>query len=599
MLTENVRNLFKFIDFLHSKIDYLLSKQNLINKTNELLEKRSSIRPSENYKSKIEYDKLQIQIAEQFDIVDAEIILPLKGKIKELNIADISTPIINLTAQSDLFELQRNFNEDDLHSIFEAKQKYLNFRNETNFDFYLQFFFFELDRTLNEFYEFFKDGDFNEFSKLQTNIVTVESLDEQGISKAVTKLTSNSNNLHFETFPEFLNYFKTKFNDVEIDERHSEAKRLLEQRKLKLENSTFQSEIDEVKELSESAVKDFKHKLMLSFTNENYKTKYNGGLNPVIAISKLYFEYENLYNSAKNKSDIFRRSNDLNKEEKTLFSDVKSLPFQQIKETIGYFSIPENFDVNDDWATQKRKCEIHNQSIYRNYEENLANGKKRVSDLVSKMLLATNESKEMSYYDLLERQFNQIKSIFSVALDSEIDKGCEIEGIVNLSIENKFKEMREFHKKSLIDIDVHLKTLDGFRQRDIANESLTNLKFEQPKQNNKTENNLYVIKTDRKYIAKENALAYIFDLYAKGEVIPINVIDGGYNAMELKRIGSLRGFSRPDTFYRAVISVLKFDLNKIKDLQAISKDWLNAVEKLSNNWIKTQQYLKKQNLIEE
>ncbi|MCT3777164.1 hypothetical protein HZQ64_09080 [Elizabethkingia anophelis] len=599
MIKENVKNLFEFIDYLHSNITYLLSKQNLINKTNELLEKRNSIRPNENYKSKIEYDKLQIQIAEQFDIVDAEIIFPLKEKIRELNIADISTPIINLTAQSDLFELQRNFNEDDLHSIFEAKQKYLNFRNETNFDFYLQFFFFELDRTLNEFYEFFKDGDFNEFSKLQTNIVTIESLDRQGIEKAVRKLTGNSNNLHFETFPEFLNYFKTNFNDLEIDERHNEAKRLFEQQKLKLENSTFQSEIDEVKELSENAVKDFKHKLMLSFTNKNYKTRYNEGLNPVIAISKLYFEYENLYNSAKNKSDIFSHSSDLNKKEKILFSDVKSLPFQQIKETIGYFSIPENFDVNDDWVTQKRKCEMHNQSIYRNYEENLSNGKKRISDLVSKMLLATNESKQISYYDLLERQFNQIKSIFSVALNSEIDKGCEIEAIVNLSIENKFKEMREFHKKSLIDIDVHLKTLDGFRKRDIANESLTNLKFEQPKQNNKTENNLYVIKTDRKYIAKENALAYIFDLYAKGEMIPINVIDGGYNAKELKRIGLIRGFSRPDTFYRAVISVLKFDLNKVKDLQAISKDWLNVVEKLSDNWMKTQQYLIKQNLIEE
>ncbi len=59
---------------------------------------------------------------------------------------------------------------------------------------------------------------------------------------------------------------------------------------------------DEVKELSVKALKDFKHKLILSFTTKNYKTKYNVGLNPVIASSKLYFEYEKLYNDAISKT---------------------------------------------------------------------------------------------------------------------------------------------------------------------------------------------------------------------------------------------------------------------------------------------------------
>jgi len=303
MITENVKNLFSFIDYLNSNKAYLLSKEDLIDETNKLFQKRNSIRPNENYKSKIEYDNIQLEIAKKFDIVEAEIINPLKGKISELNIADISAPIINLNAQSELFELQRNFEEDDLRLIFEAKQKYLDFRNETNFDYYLQFFFFELDRTLKEFYDFFSDNDLNEFSKLQTKDVTVESLDEQGIEKAVRKLTGYSNKLNFETFPEFLDYLKKEVKDLEFDERHSEVKRILEQQKIKLENSTFQSEIDEVKLLSEKAVKDFKQKLMLSFTNENYQTK-TIGLMPIhynYAIGLI--EYEKLYNSAKNKSD--------------------------------------------------------------------------------------------------------------------------------------------------------------------------------------------------------------------------------------------------------------------------------------------------------
>ena len=57
---------------------------------------------------------------------------------------------------------------------------------------------------MKEFYDFFKDEDFNEFSKLQTNVVTAESLDEQGIEKAVRKLTGNSNKLHFEIFKKII-----------------------------------------------------------------------------------------------------------------------------------------------------------------------------------------------------------------------------------------------------------------------------------------------------------------------------------------------------------------------------------------------------------
>ncbi|ROI14619.1 hypothetical protein [Epilithonimonas hominis] len=302
MITENVQNLFDFINFLHSNKDYLLSKQNLIDETNELLQTRKSIKPNDNYKSKIEYDKIQKRISEKFDIVDAEIIFPLKEKIIELNIADISTPIINLNAKSDLFELQRNFKEDDLKPIFEAKQKYLDFRNETKFDYYLQSFFFELDRTLKEFYDFFKDDDFNEFSKLQTNVVTIESLDKQGIEKAVMQLISNRNELHFEKFSDFLDYLKNEVKDLDFDERHSEVKRMLEQQKIKLENSTFQSEIDEVKIFSENAVKDFKHKLMLSFKYENYKTKTVGFMpthyNYVLGL----IEYEKLYDMANHKN---------------------------------------------------------------------------------------------------------------------------------------------------------------------------------------------------------------------------------------------------------------------------------------------------------
>ena len=102
-----------------------------------------------------------------------------------------------------------------------------------------------------------------------------------------------------------------------------------------------------------------------------------------------------------------------------------------------------------------------------------------------------------------------------------------------------------------------------------------------------------------KYTAKETALAYLFDLDTKGIKVPTNRTEGGLNAGELKIIRKEKGFEKPDTFYRGVREVLKFDRNKEHELQNISKDWLNAVRNLSNNWEQTKKYLIDKELIRE
>lgn len=104
-----------------------------------------------------------------------------------------------------------------------------------------------------------------------------------------------------------------------------------------------------------------------------------------------------------------------------------------------------------------------------------------------------------------------------------------------------------------------------------------------------------------KYGANEYALTYIFDLYAIGQQVPINRIEGSFDAKKIKQDASKFPMydKAPDTFYRAVKSVLEYDLNKPTDLQNISKDWLNAVRNLSTNWVITEQYLKDKNLIGE
>jgi hypothetical protein len=104
-----------------------------------------------------------------------------------------------------------------------------------------------------------------------------------------------------------------------------------------------------------------------------------------------------------------------------------------------------------------------------------------------------------------------------------------------------------------------------------------------------------------KYGANEYALTYIFDLYAIGQQVPINRIEGSSDAKKIKQDASKFPMydKAPDTFYRAVKNVLQYDLNNPTDLQNISKDWLNAVRNLSTNWVITEQYLKDKNLIGE
>lgn len=115
-----------------------------------------------------------------------------------------------------------------------------------------------------------------------------------------------------------------------------------------------------------------------------------------------------------------------------------------------------------------------------------------------------------------------------------------------------------------------------------------------PKTEAKTE-----LECPKSFIANEYALAYIFDLFASGKLIPVNRTDGGYNKKELIKQGfELYQFDEnKDTFYRAVKHVASFDLNNQQHLKNISQSWIEAVKFLSKDWNETEKYLKEKELI--
>jgi len=101
--------------------------------------------------------------------------------------------------------------------------------------------------------------------------------------------------------------------------------------------------------------------------------------------------------------------------------------------------------------------------------------------------------------------------------------------------------------------------------------------------------------------AKEYALVYILDLFANGESIPTDTIEGGYSKKKIEEKGKelfeLR--VKPNSFYKEVKNINERDYLKDKfHLNLVSKRWLQVVKTYSRNWNLTETYLKSNFLIE-
>lgn len=339
MITAKVQNLFDFIDWLHSKVDYLLSQQFLVDEIDDIRAEQNKLNPTKHFKDKAENDRLQKLFLEKLSVIETGIIAPIREKIEFYDITDIKTPIVNLNALGDLLELQRNYDEQDLLKIQKAKNQYIIYRIKTRWQPYFSFqlFFNDLDRELYEYFKFFEEN--NEVEYISAKTVKVESLEG-----AVQLLTGKAvyQNINFASFTDFLQHYKEEIQNFEFDNRHGEVKRIIEQQNAKLNAATFQSEYDEVLQFAENAVKEFKDSLFNVFNNENYKTKVIGSAPPFYNKVKALLEYENLYNSAlsvqQDKSEVINESpaepQQVNKKPQTLKDLICHEKSEEIVNTI-------------------------------------------------------------------------------------------------------------------------------------------------------------------------------------------------------------------------------------------------------------------------
>lgn len=180
MIPKQVVALFKFIDYLDdNKKEYIEKYIPICTELAVLDKKRRDLNPNENYISKQLYDKVQSEIEEKFSPLLDNIYIPITGKLKELEVWSGEEDFTSIWNNNigDVCDFKRDFTTEDIDKVMESKQKYINFRVETNSNFMcLSLVLYSLDEILKELFDFFKDTSNNEFISFERKVIEGKNL---------------------------------------------------------------------------------------------------------------------------------------------------------------------------------------------------------------------------------------------------------------------------------------------------------------------------------------------------------------------------------------------------------------------------------------
>src|SRR5699024_5644276 len=114
----------------------------------------------------------------KFDALSNVIMKPMMAEATRLDIYNRDEAITIKRSQfnKEINALKNNFTDKDVKEIFEYKSKYLNFRKDTDCNYFEDMFFTDLDETLKELFDFFKeDISVNEFADFERKTIKVNN----------------------------------------------------------------------------------------------------------------------------------------------------------------------------------------------------------------------------------------------------------------------------------------------------------------------------------------------------------------------------------------------------------------------------------------
>lgn len=173
MLSNKIKALFKFIEFLHSNIDNFKQYDKLWDEINSLVCRKNVLKPLENYTDKLERDELDTEIKPKFNIIDVNIIKPIREKAIEFDICNFDDePNYNwYHMQTDIALLKYDVCETDLPIINKHKNMYKEYREKIETDYGQSFFFNEFYEILNSLFVYFEP----ELKRFETKTIQVKT----------------------------------------------------------------------------------------------------------------------------------------------------------------------------------------------------------------------------------------------------------------------------------------------------------------------------------------------------------------------------------------------------------------------------------------
>lgn len=176
MISETIKNLFQYIDFLHFSILAFKKFDEVINEVNLLNKERNQLSPRKDATDKQKYDEVQAKIKIKYKIIRENIIAPIIINAEKLKVCDIQNDgnrwYVGLI---DTHLLTENYNNEDLPLILKRKSQYIEYRTETKVAgsalWELGFFFNDLDELLKELFVFFDKNTINEFEVFEAKVI--------------------------------------------------------------------------------------------------------------------------------------------------------------------------------------------------------------------------------------------------------------------------------------------------------------------------------------------------------------------------------------------------------------------------------------------
>lgn len=197
MITNKIKALFEFIEFLHSNTDNFKQYDGVIKELRVLGEEREKVNQKKNFNDKLKFDEIQAEIKDSFKVIQENIISPIKSKAIELNVCNFKNePLYSWHGvETEIHNLKENFRKEDLPEIFNYKNQYIEYRTKTNCTYFQEYFFDELDEVLKELFDYFKDSEQNEFESFETKTIQVNNIREaiELSSTGQKKFTFSSN----------------------------------------------------------------------------------------------------------------------------------------------------------------------------------------------------------------------------------------------------------------------------------------------------------------------------------------------------------------------------------------------------------------------